>query len=237
MFTNSHLWLLFNFDLSQDDTLHPNDRGHEAIAQLVLGGLRDGVWSPAPALMGAVERASTMVGDDAGQLALPYKATPTPEKDYLNWSVDPASGMVNVLFNFVTVRLEVDEIKRFSFTASHDDQGGITEVYGLDLPLFVKPYPMQRDGLHEKVETWIIHEWYVNKVLQPIPLKIFSRPKDERLDNPSDAKYYLWAQFQNCSYMGDRGDFKVFLPIFTGKPMKVTVSGRISMPICGYYNE
>lgn len=237
VFTNSHLWLLYNFDLSQDDTLHPNDRGHEAIAQLVLGGLRDGVWSPAPALMGAVERASELVGDDAGQLALPYKDSPAPEKDYLNWSVDPASGMVNVLFNFVKVKLEVDEIKRFSFTAIHDDQGGITEVYGLDLPLFVKPYPMQRDNTHERVETWIIHEWYVNNVLQPTPLKVFSRSSDDRLDNPSDAKYYLWAQFQNISFMNTNGNFSVYHPIAIGGPMRVAVCGRISMPICGYFNE
>ena len=145
--------------------------------------------------------------------------------------------MVNVLFNFVKVKLEVDEIKRFSFTASHDDQGGITEVYGLDLPLFVKPYPMQRDGIHERVETWIIHEWYVNNVLQPIPLKVFSRSSDDRLDNPSDAKYYLWAQFQNISFMGTNGNFSVYHPIAIGGPMSVAVCGRISMPICGYFNE
>lgn len=77
----------------------------------------------------------------------------------------------------------------------------------------------------------------MNSSVATAKLKVFSRSSDDRLDNPSDAKYYLWAQFQNISFMGTNGNFSVYHPIAIGGPMRVAVCGRISMPICGYFNE
>lgn len=244
VFSNAHLWLLFNFDLSQTDTLHPNDKGHEAIANYVLAGLRDGVWAPAPTCMGAVSVASSKIGDDAATLALPYANSPQPSSTYWNWSVDPASLTWHFNFQGTTIKVNHDELIRFAVTKRTNEEGDVQRVYGLDLPVCVKPYPMPRGNIHPDVDYTTDFRWWVNNIEQSRKARLYSKTTDDRLDNPSDAKYYLWLNLGPIEYRDTKNTYEIKeYSLLAGgavsasdpsKYLTITIAGRISQPICGY---
>ena len=245
VFTNAHLWLLYNFDLSQEDTLHPNDRGHRAIADYVLAGLRDGVWCPVPSCMGATATSSDEIGGDCAQLDMPYRNSPRPSSSYFNRNPDPVSHLWHFNFQSVRVGLNHDEIARFARARKDGPDGTPTAVYGLDMPICVKPYPMRRNGTHEDIEYATGFKWSVNGVEQDGPATLYCKTTDSRLDTPTDAKYYLWLRFNNVYYRVADGSMQPYELLGSGtisaddpsKTMPIGISGRISAPICGYFQH
>lgn len=238
VFTNSYLWLLYNFDLTQADGLHPNDQGHAVIANYVASGLANGVYSPLPSTMGASLRASNLFGVEA-----------LNRPDLLNWSQDyylwrslPSTSDYLVLFNGLAAKLSYNDVVKWGADIRKNADGNITEAYSLDIPIARKIFPLPVLNTHISMEQTRSVEINVNNVSSYNP-KIYLKRNDNRLSTPSDARYYLWARFDAVIVKNNSGNGMYNYNLLNSldsrdasKTVTVSANGILRQPIMGIYN-
>lgn len=189
---NSEFWLLYNWGMSQDDGLHPNDSGHNLIAQGVLQEL-SGIAVTSPIAMGT--DFSQMTSFAAQSIAPPVQGTFF--KNYYGWRANPTNLSYAVSADGLGVTLTPDDIKKYATDVVKDSNENITAVYGLRVPIAYKLFPVSRMNNYPMMDTTGNLVVSVNNIPVTGVCKMLYMDTNALLANPSDANEFLWVDLNN----------------------------------------
>ena len=220
VFTNSPYWLVYNRQLTSDDSLHPNDAGLAVIAEYVLSGLQTGVYTSLSHSMGAVTPISISPladGDDksawmaqlieggfcGGDHANAIWPLSNLSADYAAWQALPDINSISFYFRHLGTKLTRAQVQQYatsSYTVPKSISGATEDKtirVGLDMPLCPLPYPFGMINAHgEAISRWSDGlDVLINGVSGTINAYLYQRDSSPALSTPADARYWLWLHF------------------------------------------
>jgi lysophospholipase L1-like esterase len=226
----AEFWLLYNFDATQSDGLHPNDAGHRLIANNVLSELA-GIH---PSPYTAEYKPSSRTSFTANKLTLPVVSA---TNDYYVWKPDPMNRQYSISGNMVSVVLDADQIQRFGINPSKDANGNVTGIYGIDVPIAKKLFPVTRMSVHPLMDSMPNSLIYINNTLliggQPNYLTY--RKTDSRLDNPGDANEFLYAHVASTMIPSSDYSKPYFYNLLGQQSITVRADFSATFPVLGRF--
>ena len=220
VFTNSAFWLIYNRALTQEDSLHPNDAGLEAIADYVLSGLQSGVYTAISHSMGAIEPISMtpllsggdktqwiannieagFCGGDRTGAIYPFASLAA---DYASWQAMPDINSAVFYFHNLRTALSKADVTKYAtsqYTIPAVVSGGSSGTnvpIGLDIPICPVPYPFGTSNVHgEAIARWSDGlDIRINGYAGAINAYLYQKAEANVLDTPADARHWLWLHF------------------------------------------
>lgn len=226
VFTNSPFWLVFNRGLTQLDTLHPNDKGLEVIANYVLSGIQSGVYTSISHSMGAIKPVSlTPLQDgadktawmqsliDSGFVSADHAGAQWPfanlKHDFCAWQSLPDINSIVFYFSRLVTSLTATDVNKFAtnwYTIPATVHGGSSDItipIGLDIPICPLPYPFGWENVHgQAINRWTdgLDVW-INGKRGVVGACLYQTRNAKSMTPNDDARHWLWLHFDYAPFI------------------------------------